>query len=90
MIEVLEFWSKVLGHNSCIIHIRKYYLTLLSKLNTMKALVIGATGATGKDLLDQLCLHSDHEKIATVVRMETPREGRRCICVSRNDAKNGG
>ncbi|TDX87265.1 NAD(P)H-binding protein [Epilithonimonas xixisoli] len=34
----------------------------------MKALIIGATGATGKDLVDQLCLDSDYEQIDIFVR----------------------
>ncbi|PZP37650.1 MAG: semialdehyde dehydrogenase, partial [Pseudopedobacter saltans] len=34
----------------------------------MKALVIGATGATGKDLVNQLCQDSDFDEIDIFVR----------------------
>lgn len=41
------------------------------KINTMKALVIGATGATGKDLVSQLLIDKDFEEVDIFVRKPT-------------------
>lgn len=45
----------------------------------MKALVIGATGATGKDLVNKLIQDKDFEEIHVFVRRETPSESKKVI-----------